>query len=73
MYGIYRVVNTYTDINGELKYLSLRSTGERLSNTSSGSFRIAFQFPTPHYMSTSVTALVNRIGVHTLLQPFTNI
>ena len=29
--------------------LSLRSTGERLSNTSSGSLSIAFQFPTPHY------------------------
>ena len=28
--------------------LSLRSTGDRLSKTSSGSLSIAFQFPTPH-------------------------
>jgi hypothetical protein len=27
---------------------SLRSTGERLSNFSFGSFKIAFQLPTPH-------------------------
>jgi hypothetical protein len=30
------------------KYLSLRSTGERLSNVRLGSLSMAFQLPTPH-------------------------
>lgn len=32
----------------ENAYLSLRSTGDRPSNLNSGSFRMDFQFPTPH-------------------------